>query len=167
MSENLNHTLLFLFLLFLQVLILNNILLFNYVNPYLYIAFIFTYPFKKNRFPILTLSFLLGLFVDFFSNSGGIHAFSSLFIAFIRIYLFKFIFQKSVDDFDFFILNKEAFGKIFNFTVILTTLHHFLLFSLINFSFYNFQKTIINTILSSVLTLTLYFLGSFIFSNKK
>jgi len=167
MTKNVYLTLLLCFLLLLQVLILNNILLFGYVNPYIYIAFIFIYPFKKNRFPILTLSFLLGLFVDFFSNSGGIHAFATLFITFIRIYFFKIIFQKNEDDFDFFSLKEEGFGKIFNFTVILTLIHHFLIFSLINFSFNHFSNTIINTLLSSIFTLTLYFLGRFIFSNKK
>ena len=167
MTKNIHLTSLFFFLIFLQVLILNNIKLLDHINPYLYISFIFIYPFKKNRFPILTLSFLLGLFVDFFSNSGGIHALASLFIAFIRIYFFKIIFQKNEDDFDFFSLKEEAFGKVFNFTVILTLTHHFLLFSLTNFSFNNFTNTIINTLLSSVFTLTLYFLGRFIFSNKK
>ena len=167
MTKNIHLTSLFFFLIFLQVLILNNIKLFDHINPYLYISFIFIYPFKKNRFPILTLSFLLGLFVDFFSNSGGIHALASLFIAFIRIYFFKIIFQKNEDDFDFFSLKEEAFGKVFNFTVILTLTHHFLLFSLTNFSFNNFTNTITNTLLSSVFTLTLYFLGRFIFSNKK
>lgn len=167
MTKNLNLTLLFLFLLLLQVLTLNNIRLFGYVNPYLYIAFIFIYPFKKNRFPLLTLAFLLGLFVDFFSNSGGIHAFASLFIAFIRLYFFKLVFQKNEDDFDFFSLKEEAFGKVFNFTIILTIIHHFLLFSLTNFSFYNFHYVLINVILSSIFTLILYFLGRFIFRNKK
>lgn len=167
MNKDLYLILLFLVLFFLQVLILNNILLFGYINPYLYIAFIFLYPFKENKFKILTLSFLLGLFVDFFSNSGGIHASACLSIAFIRSYLFKMIFQKSTADYDFFDLNQEPFGKIFNYTVILTIIHHLLLFGLTNFSFYNISSVLANTLFSSIFTLTLYFIGSFIFSNKK
>lgn len=167
MNKKFHLAFLFFFLLLLQVLILNKILLFGYVNPYLYIAFVFLYPFKKNRFPLLTFSFLLGICVDIFSNSGGAHAFSTLFIAFIRPYFFNVLFQKGEEDFDFFSLNEEGFGKIFNFTVILTIIHHLLLFSLINFSFYNFSSVINNVILSSIFTLILYFLGSFIFSNKR
>lgn len=167
MNKNTNILFLFLFLLFVQVLILNNVLLFGYINPYLYIAFIFLFPFKINKFPLLTLSFFLGLSVDFFSNSGGIHAFSSVFIAFIRLYFFKIIFQKNEVDFDFFLLKEEPFGKRFNYTVALTLIHHFILFSFINYSFVNFLDVIINTISSSIFTLTLYFLVSFIFSNKK
>ena len=55
MNKVLYHIFLFLVLLFLQVLILNNILLFGHINPYLYISFIFLYPFKENKFQILTL----------------------------------------------------------------------------------------------------------------
>ena len=167
MNKKFNILFLFLFLFLLQVLILNKVLLFGDVNPYIYIVFIFLYPFQENKLPILTLSFLLGLSVDFFSNSGGIHASASLFIAFVRPYFFKIVFQKNESDFDFFDLNDEGFGKVFNYTVILTIIHHFLFFSLINFSFYNFSSVIINTIISSVFTLLLYFLGRFIFSSKK
>jgi len=167
MNKNLNLTFLFIFLLFLQVLVLNNVLLFGYVNPYVYISFIFLFPFKKNKIPLLSLAFLLGLFVDFFSNSGGIHASATLFIAFIRLYFFNIVFQKNEADYDFFSLEEETFGKKFNFTVILTIIHHFLLFSLTNFSFSNFSNVLLNTLLSSIFTLTLYFLGSFIFRQKK
>lgn len=167
MNKNLNLSFLFLFLLLFQVLILNNILLFGYVNPYLYISFIILFPFKENRFPILSLAFLLGLFVDLFSNSGGIHASASLLIAFLRPYFFKIIFQKTTADYDFFNIKEESFGKTFNFAVILTIIHHLLLFSLINFSFSNLMDVLVNTIFSSIFTLTLYFLGSFIFNSKK
>ncbi len=157
----------FIGLILLQVLVLNNILLLGKINPYIYISFIFLFPFKKNRFPILTLAFLLGLCIDSFSNSGGIHAFATTFIAFIRPYFFKVVFQKTEVDFEFFKLNQESFGKIFNFTVILTFFHHFILFSLANFSFNNFLNVVTNMFLSGIFTLTLYFLGNFILSRKQ
>ncbi len=156
----------FIGLILLQVLVLNNVLLFDRINPYLYIAFIFIYPFKKNRFPIISLGFLLGLFVDLFSDSGGAHAFATTTIAFLRPYFFRTVFQKTELDYEFFSLKQESFGKVFNFIVILTFIHHFLLFSLLNFSFHNFFYVISNTILSGIFTLIVYFLGSFIVSRK-
>jgi len=167
MNKDFYFLYLFLVLLFLQVLILNNILLFGYINPYVYISFIFLYPFKENKSPLLTIAFLLGLSIDFFLNSGGIHASATLFIAFIRSYFFKIVFQKNQSDFDFFNLNKEPFGKVFNFTVILTVIHHLFLFSFTNFSFNNFSIVLTNTLFSSIFTLTLYFLGRFILSKKE
>lgn len=166
MNKTIYIIFLFIFLLLLQVLVLNNILLLGYINPYLYIAFVFLYPLKKNRILFLGISFLLGLCVDAFSNSGGIHAFSILFIAYTRIFFFKIIFKKGESDYLLFNLRLETFDKVFNYIVILTIIHHFILYSLINFSFYNFTKIISNTLYSSVFTLTLYFLGNFIFRKK-
>ncbi|MGB1043163.1 MAG: rod shape-determining protein MreD [Tenacibaculum sp.] len=157
---------LFVFFLLLQGLVLNNVLFLGYINPYLYIAFVFLYPLNTNRFPFLSLAFLLGLCVDAFSNSGGIHAFSILIIAYIRLFFIRTIFKKNESDYLLFNLRLETFDKVFNYTAILTLVHHFVLFSLINFSFYNFYNVITNTLFSSAFTLLLYFLGSFIFRKK-
>lgn len=165
--KSLSLTFLFIGLVLLQVLVLNNIQLFEYINPYVYISFIFFYPYSKNRFPILTLGFLLGLCIDIFSDSGGAHAFATTIMAYARPYFFRGIFQKTEVDYEFFDMKQEAFGKIFNFTVILTFIHHFFLFSLLNFSFQNFLGVISKTFLSGVFSLLLYFLGSFIFSRKQ
>ncbi|MDE0535166.1 rod shape-determining protein MreD [Tenacibaculum sp. L6] len=166
MNRTIYLILLFVFLLLLQVLVLNNILFLGYVNPYVYIVFIFLYPIKENRFPVLITAFLLGLSVDAFSNSGGIHTFATLFIAYLRLFFFKVIFKKSTTDYQLFNLRHESFDKVFNYTAILTLIHHFILFSLTNFSFYNFTNVLINTLFSSIFTLLLYFLGSFIFRKK-
>ncbi|MGG8497271.1 rod shape-determining protein MreD [Tenacibaculum sp. TC6] len=166
MNKTLYLIFLFFFFVLLQVLILNNILLFGYLNPYLYIAYIFIFPLKQKRVPFLTISFLLGLCIDFFSNSGGIHAFATLFIAYIRLFLVRTIFKKTESDYLLFSLRMETFDKVFNYVTILTVIHHFILYSFINFSFHNFSNIIINTLLSSVFTLVLYFLGSFIFRKK-
>ncbi|MGQ3678581.1 MAG: rod shape-determining protein MreD [Tenacibaculum sp.] len=166
MNKTLYLIFLFVFLLLLQVLVLNNILFLGYVNPYVYIVFIFLYPIKENRFSLLLVAFLLGLCVDAFSNSGGIHAFSTVFIAYIRLFVFKAVFKKTSSDYLLFNLRHESFDKVFNYTAILTLTHHFILFSLTNFSFYNISNVLINTLFSSVFTLLLYFLGSFIFRKK-
>ncbi|MBS9773877.1 MAG: rod shape-determining protein MreD [Tenacibaculum sp.] len=167
MNKNLYLFIVFFSLLLLQVIVFNNILLFGYINPYLYIAFIFIYPFTGNRFLFLTLSFLLGLSVDFFTNSGGANAFATLFIAYLRTYFLRTIFNKSESEDVFFNFKEEPFGRVFNYVAVLTIIHHFILFNLINFSFNNYLNVLINTFLSSVFTLLLYFTGNYIFSNKK
>ncbi|WP_375240512.1 rod shape-determining protein MreD [Polaribacter sp.] len=167
MNKTIFFGLLFVFMILIQVFILNNILFLGYVNPYLYILFIFLYPLNKNRFVFLFLAFLLGLIIDFFSDSGGIHAFSTLFIAYIRLFFVRVYFNKFEVDFPFFRLNLEPFGKRFNYVVTLTVIHHFILFSFANFSFQNFSNVIINTIYSSIFTLIIYFLATFIFSKKQ
>lgn len=167
MNKPLNLFFLFISLLFLQVFILNNILFLGFVNPYLYIVFVFLYPLKENKISLLFYSFLLGLFIDFFSDTGGVHAFAITFIAYIRIFFIKLYFRKLESDYPFFQLQSESFGKTFNFVVTLTLIHHFIFFYLANFSFYNFSNILSNTLFSSIFTLVLYFIGTTIFSEKE
>ena len=167
MSKTIYFALLFLFIVLLQVLVLNNVLFLGYVNPYLYIIFLFLFPLKKDRFRFLFIAFLLGLSIDIFSDSGGIHAFSTLTIAYFRLFFVKVFFSKYEVDYPFFDLSLEPFGKKFNYVATLTLIHHFILFSFANFSFNNFSQVLINTLYSSIFTLVLYFPLVYIFSKKQ
>ena len=167
MNKPFNMATLFIMLLLLQVFVLNNILFLDSINPYLYIVFVFLYPLKTNRIPFLFYSFSLGILVDFFSDSGGIHAFSTLSIAYIRLFFVRIYFRKIEADFSFFKLKSESFGKVFNYTVTLTVIHHLILFSFANFSFQNLSNVLLNTLFSSFFTLTLYFLGTYIFTKSE
>jgi rod shape-determining protein MreD len=160
-------TFLFFSLLSLQVIVLNNVLFLGYINPYLYVAFVIFYPLKKERYLFLFLSFLLGLSIDFFSDSGGINAFSLLFIAYIRLFFIRVIFKKTEQDYLLFDLYQEPFGKVFNYVIILIVIHHFILFSLANFSTQNFSGVLSNTLYSSIFTSVLFFLGTYIIRKKK
>lgn len=160
-------TLWLIMIFFLQVFVLNNINFSGYINPYLYIIFVFVFPLNKNRFPFLILAFLYGLGIDFFSDTGGIHAFSLLFIAYIRLLFVKIFFKKTELDYLLFNLHKESFGQVFNYVVTLTLIHHLILISLDKFSFQNPGSILLETIYSSIFTLVLYFLGSYIFRKKQ
>ena len=93
----------FIGLILLQVVVFNNINLFGFVNPLIYIAWVFLFPFHKNISSLLILSFFLGLSVDFFSDSGGINAAATLFIAFIRLPILKMVLNKT--EFDYLLFN--------------------------------------------------------------
>lgn len=154
-------------LLFLQIFVFNNINFSGYINPYLYITFVFIFPLSKNRFAFLLLAFLYGLTIDFFSDTGGIFAFSLLCIAYLRLLFIRIFFKKTELDYLLFNLHSEQFGQVFNYVVTLTVIHHFILISLDNFSFNNLGMVFLNTLYSSIFTLVLYFLGSYIFRKKQ
>lgn len=63
--------------------------------------------------------FLLGLSVDFFSDSGGINAAAAVFIAYIRLPLLKGILRKSDFDYVLFNLRSIAFPKALFFISVL------------------------------------------------
>ncbi len=157
----------FIGLVLLQVLVLNYINLFGYINPLIYIVWVFLFPLRKNLSFFLIASFLLGLTVDFFSDSGGLNAAATLFIAFIRIPILKIILRKSSFDYLLFNLKAISIDKIFIYVATLTLIHHFIIFSLEYFSFNDFTTIISTTFLTSTFTILLSILGILLFVKKK
>lgn len=159
------HTFRFIILVLLQVLVLNYINFLGYINPYLYILFILLYPLKNNRVIFILLSFLLGLTIDMFLDSGGVHAAASVTIAFLRPFVLKFSFG-AVYDHQTMKFGNVEFGAKLTYFVILTVIHHFILFSL---EIFNISKIILilqNTLFSSIFTIILCILATIIFSRR-
>jgi rod shape-determining protein MreD len=80
----------FIILLSLQVIVFNNINLFGFISPFPYILFIILYPVNGNKSGLIFASFLLGLLMDMFSDSGGVHAAACVTLAYFRPAFFKF-----------------------------------------------------------------------------
>ena len=68
----------------LQIMILNQILFFSYINPYLYLILIITLPTKTSSIFLFIYSFILGFCVDIFSISIGYHSSACILIAFLK-----------------------------------------------------------------------------------
>ncbi|SDX40495.1 rod shape-determining protein MreD [Lutibacter oricola] len=162
-----SNTVRFILLILIQVLVLNHINLFGYLNPMPYIVWVLLFPIRKNKTSFLLLSFLLGLTLDFFSNSGGIHAAATLFIAFIRLPLLTIVLRKN--DFDYYLFNLRgiSFSKAIIFISLLTIIHHFIVFSLVYFNFSEIITILNNTLFTSIFTIILSLLGITLFTNKK
>lgn len=163
----LNNAIRFIALIFLQVLVLNHVNIFGHINPMVYIVWVFLFPVRKKRSLFLILSFLLGISIDFFSDSGGINAFAITFIAYLRLPVLKAILRKSDLDYVQFNLRAISFNKAFLFISTLTIIHHFIVFSLEYFSFNALLSIISNTILTSIFTIFISILGIVLFTKKK
>jgi rod shape-determining protein MreD len=164
--ENINNALLFIGLILLQIVVLNNINFLGYINPFFYILFIFLYPIKKDDASILIVSFFLGLFIDIFSDSGGINAAATLFIAFVRIPVLQSVIGKRDIDYGAMTIFKLPFPKLFLYVVILTVMHHFIVFGLEYFRWSKFGIILLHTILTSIFTIILTMI-SFTFVMRK
>ena len=105
------HILRFLGLLFLQVLVVDNIRLGYYVHPYVYVLFIFLLPFNIPRWQLLLLGFVNGFFVDLFNGTPGLNAAATVLMAFVR----PFVMTKSFCDTLFFddCFNSVIFEVVF------------------------------------------------------
>ena len=75
---------LFIALLALQVAVLDNIKIGGYITPYLYVLFLMLFPFSYGSFSFMMTAFFLGLAVDTFEFSGGLHAMACVAVAFVR-----------------------------------------------------------------------------------
>lgn len=76
--------LLFVLLVLVQVLICNHIVLFNIAVPIVFIYFILRLPMGMSRNWLLTLSFLLGLCVDIFSDTPGVNSLACVLLATLK-----------------------------------------------------------------------------------
>ena len=159
------HIIRFISLVFLQVVLFNNINFLGYLNPYIYIIFIALFPVKNNRFIIIFLSFILGLSIDLFSDTGGIHAAACVFIAYIRPAILKFSFGM-IYEHQTIKFNTVEFGEKLTYLTILTFLHHFMLFFLEMFNVSQIILVLQKTIFSSIFTILLILIITIIFSKK-
>lgn len=167
MNDIFKYSFLFIALILIQIIVLNNILFLGYINPFLYILFIVVFPFRRDRGFILILSFILGLIIDFFSDSGGINAAATLAIAYIRLPLIKGLLRKTEIDFLVFNILKTPFSKLLSFIAILTFTHHFILFSLEYFKLSELLTILSRTILTSVFTIILIIFSLLLMNKNK
>ena len=129
-NSYLKYGFLVILLVFIQVLLLNNVRFLGYINPIIYILFIFIYPIKENKTSLLISSFFIGLLIDCFSDSGGSNAAAMVFIAFIRLPVVRLIQNKMEFDYLLFHIKKLSFIQIIVYVFSLTFIHHLLLFYL-------------------------------------
>jgi rod shape-determining protein MreD len=141
----------FILLLAVQIVIFNNIDLFGHINPYPYILFILLYPVNSNRAGLLFASFLLGLTMDLFSNSGGVHAMACLVLAYFRPSFFRFSFGLSYE-YQTIKINERLSPERFSFILIAIITHHLVLFLMEFFKFIFIVDILLKTIITSIFT---------------
>lgn len=154
-------------LILIQVSVFNNMNLFGYAQPMVYILFVLIYPISNKKYFFLILSFLLGLSIDFFSNSGGINAAATLFIAYIRLPVLTIVSGRTEFDPVLFNIKSMSFNKQVNYLLILILIHHYIVFQLAYFKFSTLSSVLTYTLFSSIFTFVLILFFSSLFINKK
>jgi len=143
-------------LILLQLFVLNNIQFSGFVNPYLYILFVMLLPFEIAGWLLLILGFVTGFVIDIASNTIGYHTISTVFMAYFRIYLLRFIaphdgYEPGMSP----TIASLGFTWFLKYSVILTFAHHLVLFWLESFSITDLLPATLRAIASSIFTLFL------------
>ncbi len=148
------NTMRFLLLVLVQVLVFNRLNFFGFINPMVYLLFLYWYPIKENRNLFITLGFLLGFVIDFFSDTMALHAAATLTIAYIRPTIMRFVFGVNYE-FQSFKLSNSTRIQQFTFLALLVIAHHTIFFTLEIFSLSNFllilKKVVFNGVASLIL----------------
>lgn len=158
----------FLVLVLFQVLFLKNFGLYNLAVPWLYILFILLLPLQTSNFLLFLLSFLLGLSVDMFVNSPGLHAAACTAMAFCRILLIRLITPR--DGYESTIepsLRVMGLRWFLIYAGILTLVHHLVLFNLEVFRLEDVIISSVKAVSSALFTLFLIIISQYLFSRKK
>jgi len=156
------YSIMFLSLVLIQVLLLNQVQFSGYVNPYLYILFVLLLPLNAPRYAILLLAFLMGLTIDVFQNTPGIHAFSTVLISYLRPLVISVISIREEDRSEYPGLKQNKFRWFLYYTTIMVFIHHFVLFYLEVFTFSNFFTTFSRVLFSSVFSIFVIVLSQFL-----
>lgn len=142
-------------LVLIQALLLNNMCLFGLATPFIYVYFLLVIDKDVDCNALMLIAFLLGLSVDIFSNTPGVNAGASVFIAFMRPGLLRlFSPREEYENFEpgIYTLGIWAFIRYAFVTILL---HHTVLYLLEAFAFANIGYLLMRSLCSALLTVLL------------
>ena len=140
---------------------------FNYLVVLIYPLIFALLPFQINKVWLVILSFLVGLGVDFFYDSPGVHASAMLLMSYTRILIVKWleprggytVHQNPT-------LYHQGFQWTMRYMLSLFTIHHLWYFSMLSFTLFYFDQILLHTILSLLVDIPLVFILLFLFNPK-
>ena len=164
-SRNVFSDLLFAFLLVtFQIIVLNRVVIAQKYTPVMYPLFIMFYPFFRNRYVFLGISFLLGLTIDIHLGTWGINALATTTIAYFR----TLIFQTSTDTTtDFFSFQSLQWSQFVVFIISSIFIHQLIVQYLEFFKFTRFFEILLNVVVTSLISFICILLYAIAFKIKQ
>ncbi len=156
------YILMYLFVILTQVLILNQLQVSGYLNPYFYVLFILLLPVSTPQYLVLLLAFLTGFTIDFFTDTPGLHATATTLLGYMRMPVLYLVSGRGSDMAEYPSLKNNGLRWFLIYTVLLVVIHHFFLFYLEVFSFTGFFRTFIRMVLSTILSVFVIVLSQFL-----
>ena len=155
-------------LILFQVLVLNNIQVSGYINPYMYVLFILLLPFETPRWLLLISGFAIGISIDLFANTPGMHASATVFMAFLRPYVLKlFMPHDEYEPGSYPRLYYYGFTWFLKYSLVLVFFHHTFLFYAEAFRITFFFHTMLRVVLSTLFSVFLIVLSQFFIYRKQ
>ena len=145
----------FIIYLIVQVMLLKNLVLFNTAFCFFYIAFVLFLPVETSTLILMLAGFILGLSIDIFYDSIGVHAGALVFISYIRnVWLNRVTPQGGYDGGDLPTLAANGLQWFLVYAIPMIFVHHFILFFLEAGGFSMFGYTLLKIVMSTFFTLS-------------
>ena len=168
MNKTVLNIIRFVALVLAQVLIVNHIRLGGYVHPCIYLIFVMLLPINVQKWQLLLAGFGIGLAVDLFVGTPGLHASATTFMAFCRPSIIKLIsgHQKfeGVQEPSITQLGGLWFLR---YSLCMVIVHHLWLFLLESFSFRLLGQVLLRLLISAPVSIFLIMMILYIFKSEK
>lgn len=140
-------------LLVLQVLIFNHISIGGYATPFVYVYVLLKMGFNCNRNERMLWGFVVGLLVDFFSDTPGMNASASVLMCFLQPLFLRLFAPRDLADNLVPSMRTMGVAGFLKYLTVSILLHHTCLLSLEFFSWTHFQSMLLHIGCSALLTL--------------
>ena len=170
MNSFIKNIIRFVFLMLIQVYILDKIRLHQMLTPYIYFMFILWLPFKLNRTLLMLIAFLLGFTLDSFRHFPGFHAAACVLIAYVRPFLINLLIPQQGAEISYEEPSFKSMGGILPYLIyagVLSLLHNAWLFLLEAWQFGDVWYFLVKTFLSTAVSLLLVLITELLFTRKQ
>lgn len=139
----------------LQVLLFDQLQLWGVCHPYIYILCLLMLPITLPHSVDMVIGAIIGLIMDVFCNSLGVHTASCILIMFIRPYLIGAIVNDKDRLNEQISLRSIGMEAMIKYVVILVVIHHLVVFSLAAWSWHHIGFILLETLVSSIITISI------------
>ncbi len=144
-----------LLVLFLQILLLNQLQSFGVCRPYVFILFFLMMPITLPSWMDMFIGALIGLLMDIACNSLGVHVAACVLLTYIRrpiLRQFVLEYDRLNGDVCRHSIGVNAFVK---YTILLVLAYHLIVFMLSAWGFSHLGWVLLQTVVSSIVSITL------------
>ena len=166
MNKSLLNIIRFVALVIVQVLIVNHIRLGGFVHPYIYLIFVMLLPINMPGWQLLVSGFTMGLVIDLFMGTLGMHAGATTLMAFCRPTIIKLVSgSQKLENIREPNVNQLGFTWFLRYTLCMVTVHNFTLFMFESFSFHLVGQALLRILISVPISVFLILLILYLFSS--
>lgn len=136
----------------LQVLLFDQLQLFGVCHPYVYVLCLLMMPITLPHSMDMIIGAAIGLVMDIFCNSLGVHTASCILIMFLRPYILGAFISDMDRLHEQVTLHSIGLAPLIKYTVTLVAIHHFMVFLIAAWSWSHLGFVVAETIVSGVIT---------------